>query len=422
MSPRSMTRLCLGLLVLALILGIGTALAWPGWIWFLLPTLVAGVFLSTMSLPDTPRSSDDGEAGPASFEELSEPPYAHSFLTDVPLPSAMPGYPFLFSATVSWRTTPDHSPTAHNNPAGLAVSSVLQRAQDAIAAEHPRRGQFLGHWLDGVLGTPVTDGSGLVTSFASGVRVTLRAPDQQRLDEIDDSHKSRDVWESRRQHELDRRSYLGDDVLRTPGSALVWWLARHEDDIERAVEMIAPLSCLSAAANDRELPEAFHHLFLPPEPPIDPGTEEPPHGHGPGPDGGFGPSSPAGGSGPGGGTGPSAYVSALIDEMGFAEDSADRQAFIDRLARMAEASGSPGTAAALRRDLLADRFSPPPPAPSPDGPAEAGPPHSPTAHSNGYAPNGTARPADHWGGNDLPPLWTPSPGAEPDAPDDERPE
>ncbi|MFE0421286.1 hypothetical protein [Streptomyces sp. NPDC058953] len=416
MSPRSTTRLCLVLLVVALILGIGTALAWPGWVWFLLPTLVAGVFLATMGLSDSSRSSDDGEADPAGLEPPPEPPYAQSFLTDVPLPSAMPGYPFLFSATVSWRTTPEFSPATHNNPAGLAVSSILRRAQDAIAAEHPRRTHFLGHWLDGVLGIATTDDSGLVNVFASGVRMTLRPPDQQRLDEIDDAHKSRDVWESRRQHELDRRSYLGDDVLSTPGSALVWWLARHEDDIERAVEMVAPLSCLSAAANDRELPESFRHLFLPPEPPTDPASSN-----------SFDHPSPSGGPAPRtAGTdvppGPSKHVSALINEMGLTEGSPERQAFIDRLARLSEASGSPGTAADLRRDLLSDRFSPPPPAPASDGSAEADPPSAPTAHSNGYAPNGTTRPADHLNGDDgLPPLWTPSMWTEPDTPDDEPP-
>ncbi|MEU1088715.1 hypothetical protein ACFYPN_03645 [Streptomyces sp. NPDC005576] len=55
----------------------------------------------------------------------------------------------------------------------------------------------------------------------------------------------------------------GDDV-KSADSAVVGWLARHENEIEKAVDMIGPLTRVSAAANDEEVPELFRHLLVPP--------------------------------------------------------------------------------------------------------------------------------------------------------------
>ncbi|MGV9313539.1 hypothetical protein ACWDR0_15280 [Streptomyces sp. NPDC003691] len=408
MSPRSKTRLLLVLLVVAPVLGIGAAQAWPDWVWFLLPALVAGVFLATLGQPGSHEPASLGGAASATSEPPQEPPYRESVLAQVPLPSTVPGYPFLFSATVWWRTTADFSPASHNNPPGLAVSSVIQRAQHAVAAEQPSRCGYLSPWLDGLLGMPTTDESGLVTAFATGVRLTLRPTDQQRLDQIDEAHKSRGLWESGRQHELDRRTYLGEDVLRTPGSALVWWLSRHENDIERAVEMIGPLTCLSAAANDREVPTAFRHLCLPPDPLA-----------GSGPEGGSDDPGPDGNSGSGTSetpassrhrAAPSHYVSALLDEMGLPEGSADRTVFVDRLARLSEASGSPQTADGLRRDLLTDATAVSPANASSPSDATTSPPARVSADHmpvDPFEPSYPSDPHDQDGNDGLPSPWGP---------------
>lgn len=50
-------------------------------------------------------------------------------------------------------------------------------------------------------------------------------------------------------------------MLKSAGSAVVWWLARHDDDIEKTVDLIGPLAQLTAAANDEEVPELFRHLI-----------------------------------------------------------------------------------------------------------------------------------------------------------------
>ncbi|MFE1407361.1 hypothetical protein [Streptomyces sp. NPDC058770] len=351
MNPRHLLFLLLAAVV-AGVLAVGAALAWPVWIWFLLPTLVAGVLLlgtMTPSTPDTPSAPGAAErafsVGPEPDEDTAplppvEPPYLVADVLSVPVESAKADYPFLFSAMVRWRTTPKYVPASHGNPAGLAVAAVLQRVRGVVAAEQPSRCGYLQHWLEGALGSPATDDAGLVSAFATDVRLTLNHTDQQHLDALEEQRRSESTWESQREHERNRRAYLGRDVLRSPGSAVVWWMARHEDQIERAVEMIAPLTCLSAAANDREIPKEFRHLFTTSEEPImsedpvrDPST------------GGFDHPEPVQATF-------GDLVSAILDEVGLEPNGAERTAFLLRLASMCEKAGGKDAADRIRQDLL----------------------------------------------------------------------
>ncbi|MFF9592787.1 hypothetical protein ACF1FX_26810 [Streptomyces sp. NPDC014646] len=368
MNPRHLLFLLLAAVV-AGVLGVGAALAWPVWIWFLLPALVAGVLLlgtMTPSTPDTPSTPSPAERafpmGPEPDEDTAplppvEPPYLVADVLSVPVESAEADYPFLFSAMVRWRTTPEYIPASHGNPAGLAVATVLQRVRGVVAAEQPSRCEYLQHWLEGALGSPVTDDAGLVSAFATDVRLTLNHTDQQHLDALHEQRKSESTWESRREHERNQRAYLGRDVLRSPGSAVVWWMTRHEDQIERAVEMIAPLTCLSAAANDREIPKEFRHLFTTSEDPVmsedpvrDPST------------GGFDHPEPVGDE-----AAPEEesfetirpqqatfgdLVSAILDEVGLEPYGAEWTAFLLRLASMCEKAGGKDAADRIRQDLL----------------------------------------------------------------------
>src|SRR5690606_13970414 len=79
-----------------------------------------------------------------------------------------------------------------------------------------------------------------------------------------------------RKYECDRREYLGKDVLKDTGSAVVWWLAKHDDQVKQAVDEIGPLAQLSSAANDRDVPERYRHM-VPYPPPEAPATDRP-HG------------------------------------------------------------------------------------------------------------------------------------------------
>ncbi|GAB1327795.1 hypothetical protein [Streptomyces sennicomposti] len=103
-----------------------------------------------------------------------------------------------------------------------------------------------------------------MSALAADVTLILAPADRERLTKLADLRKDEQIWEYERQHERNMRRYLGDDVLKTTGSAVVWWLARHENEIEKAVDMIGPLARISAAANDEEVPELFRHLLVPP--------------------------------------------------------------------------------------------------------------------------------------------------------------
>ncbi|MFH8369251.1 hypothetical protein [Streptomyces sp. NPDC018031] len=368
MNSRHVPRLGLLALTVTVALVLGAVFEWPIWMGILLPTLLAGALLRGLRRADG-GAPEGVQADHVAPEPPPDPVPFASPVTGVPVSSAMADYPFLFSAAVRWRYADGTTTVPHGNPASVAVASVLQRVQSIAAVEHPNRCGFLQHWLESTLGVPMTDDSGLVTAYATDVRLSLRPADQQHLDEIDALRKSVGVWEGRLQHERNRRSYLGEDVLHSPGSAVVWWLSRHEDEIERAVELIGPLACLSAAANDEEVPEVFRHLCPPPGAPVESEPvggfrhPEPPEGH-------SASEEPPGHGRSGQRWAPSERVSALLDEMGFAPGSDARAVFVDRLARMSEKAGRPDVAEDMRRDLIDGLRPTEPQTGEPDTPAQ----------------------------------------------------
>ncbi|QSS92884.1 hypothetical protein [Streptomyces sp. M54] len=243
---------------------IGSLQNWSPWLWgFLSAVTASGSLLIVMTV-------SRGERPPAEQQELEEPeppaeePYQETRVVDAALPSATDGYDFLFSATVWWRPAPDSVVPGDAVSPALAESSVLSRALEVVRHEEPRRSSFARYLLEGELCVPLRDRSGRVEAMAADVTLTLAPADRDRLRKLSDLRKDEEVWEHEREHERNKRRYLGDDVLKSPGSAVVWWLARHEDEIEKAVDMIGPLAQVSAAANDAEVPELFRHLLVPP--------------------------------------------------------------------------------------------------------------------------------------------------------------
>lgn len=246
---------------------LGSLLNWPTLLWAFMSMVTASgslLLLLTVLTGDYTGASpyESAETEPESPPE--EPPYLETRVFDAPLPSAVDGYEFLFSATVLWRATPEHVESSDGVSRALAEASIVDRAAEIVRCEDPGRADFARYLLDGALGVPLTDRSGRVTALAADLTLTLAPADRARLRRLSDLRKDEEVWEYERQRERNRRQYLGDDVLKSTGSAMVWWLARHEDEIERAVEMIGPLAQVSAAANDEEVPELFRHLLVPP--------------------------------------------------------------------------------------------------------------------------------------------------------------
>ncbi|ACU76351.1 hypothetical protein Caci_7526 [Catenulispora acidiphila DSM 44928] len=179
------------------------------------------------------------------------------------LRSAADGYDFRFAATVRWRESANMSPVAHSDLAAVARSAIIRRAADLLASRDPGEVALVEAELAGALGARLSDATGLLEAWAGDVSLTLSDADSERMRRLTEIRKDEQVWESEREYEKHRRAYLGGDVLKSAGSAVVWALARKEDSIERAVDLIGPLALLSAAANDTDVAPVFRHLVAP---------------------------------------------------------------------------------------------------------------------------------------------------------------
>ncbi|MFB8207470.1 hypothetical protein [Streptomyces sp. NPDC056010] len=245
---------------------LGSLLHWSPMLWgFMSMVTVSGSLLLVLAI----RSSDRDPVQVAETEEPqpSEPPehpYQETQVSEAALPSARDDYDFLFSATVWWRAAPGHADWSGSASPALAVSAVVNRASAVVRHEDPARASFARYLLEGELGIPFTDRSGRVESMVADVTLTLAPADRDRLRKLSDLRKDEEIWEHERAHERSKRRYLGEDVLKSTGSAVVWWLARHEEEIEKAVDMIGPLAQVAAAARDEEVPDLFRHLLVPP--------------------------------------------------------------------------------------------------------------------------------------------------------------
>ncbi|MFF5016155.1 hypothetical protein [Streptomyces sp. NPDC001165] len=96
--------------------------------------------------------------------------------------------------------------------------------------------------------------------MAEDISLILLEQDQERLDRLADVRKDKAVWEHQRKYEQSKRQYLGEDVLKDTGSAVVWWLAKNDEHVERTVADLALLAQLTSAANDTDIPERLQNL------------------------------------------------------------------------------------------------------------------------------------------------------------------
>ncbi|WP_431031997.1 hypothetical protein ACQYWQ_01340 [Streptomyces sp. P6-2-1] len=255
----------IGGLVLALV---AVCRGWPLWVWPVLGVLV----LATPPVLFARAARRRGEVPAAFDEQRTASPVEHTErrINEVALPSAWPDYDFLLSGTVRWwPLAPPGSNEVIGNPGGLAVEAVLARARAITELRDPGRVSFVRHEVSGALSAMRADRSGHVRAMAEDIRLVLRAQDQERLEKLADLRKRKAVWEHERTHEQSRRAYLGDDVLKDTGSAVVWWLAKNDGRIDKTVADLDLLARLTSAANDTEIPERLRALLAPP-----PGEEQ----------------------------------------------------------------------------------------------------------------------------------------------------
>lgn len=238
---------------------LGLTQQWPIWAW---PTLAALL----VALPAAAFKAAVRRRGqvPITFEEqLTAAPIERQeqHIRHVALPSHWADYDFLVSATVRWHPldTSDRAPVL--NPAGLAVEAVLDRARAITEQREPSRASLVQHELSGALSRMLPDSTGHLHAMAENVTLTLHQHDQERLDKLASVRKDKAVWEHQRKYEQSKRKYLGEDVLRDTGSAVVWWLAKNDDHVEKTVADLGLLAQLTSAANNTDVPERLRDLI-----------------------------------------------------------------------------------------------------------------------------------------------------------------
>lgn len=238
---------------------LGVTQQWPAWAWPALATLL--VVCPAVAFQAARRRRGHT---PVSFEEqLTAAPIERQErqVRHVSLPSLWADYDFLVSATVRWHLLDSSDRDPVLNPAGLAVEAVLARARAITEQREPMRASLVQHELNGALGHMLADSSGHLRAMAENVTLALHQHDQERLDSLAGVRKDKAVWEHQRKYEQSKRKYLGEDVLKDTGSAVVWWLAKNDDQVEKTVADLGLLAQLTSAANDTAVPELLRDLI-----------------------------------------------------------------------------------------------------------------------------------------------------------------
>ena len=250
----------------AILAGVILFAPWPLWILLAIAAALGAALLVATKIINRPVRATLPEF---TFEDTFAETAAakRTPVKDVLLPSSLPDYHFLFSATVIWSLTPAVTDQSAINPSALAVDAVVKRAREIAERKDPSQASLVQHELAGALGEMRTDPTGRIRAMAESVRIVLPDGDRERLDKLAAVRKEEAVWEHERKYELNKREYLSRDVLKTPGSAVVWWLARNDDQVEKTVKDIGILAQLASAANNTGVPEEFHSFISTPAPP-----------------------------------------------------------------------------------------------------------------------------------------------------------
>lgn len=183
--------------------------------------------------------------------DTPDPPptqYQAQPIAGVPLPSAHEDYTFTFSATVCWLPTA----ASVTEPGVIAVSEIMRRAREITQRRDPAQAVLVTHELATLLADARPDPASRVHARAESVHLQLSADDQRRLEELARLRKEEELWDYQRRHEQSKRRYLGEDVLKDAGSAVVWWLARNDDQPMKVAENIGALTQLAHAANNAD--------------------------------------------------------------------------------------------------------------------------------------------------------------------------
>lgn len=184
--------------------------------------------------------------------QVSVPPERHPAqyqarqVAVIPVPSAVPGFSFIFSATVYWQP----AVASVIEPERIALGEIIRRAGEFTQRHDPSQAPLVRSGLAEALADARADPKQRVYARAESVGLAITADDQRHLDERDQLRKQEELWDFRRRLELNKRKYLEEDVLKSPASAVVWWLARNDDKPEKVAEHIELLTRLVRAADN----------------------------------------------------------------------------------------------------------------------------------------------------------------------------
>ncbi|MER6328108.1 hypothetical protein ABT298_02055 [Streptomyces sp. NPDC001034] len=331
-TARKTTTVFLTILCALLLTIVGLTERWPAWTWATLAVLLVVVPAAAMKIAAVRRGPV-----PVVFEEqLTAPPVERTDcqVSQVALPSLWEDYDFVFSATVRWYLVDSPGDAPVLNPPGLAAETVLNRARVLTEKREPGQASLVQHELGGLLSRMFPDPTGQLQAMAENISLTLRPQDQERLDRLAEVRKDKAVWEHQRTYEQSKRQYLGEDVLKDTGSAVVWWLAKNDEHVEKTVADLGLLARLTSAANDSDIPERLQDLLSPPRPdePIAPEHPEEPTRQRSAAD----------------------LVADLFDAMGFTDGDPRREMLAAQLAHIVKEQNRYETAEELLR-----RFAPP---------------------------------------------------------------
>lgn len=193
-----------------------------------------------------PQASLPAEPAPAA---VVVPPPPAQFqtqpVTGIRLPTALADYHFGFAASVLWLPSAD----GVHGAGDIAVNEIIRRAGKITQQRDPGEVTLAASDLSVALGVLLPDPRRQVEVRAESVHLQLPPEDQKRLDEFATLRKEEGLWEYRRRYQVSKRHYLRTDVLKDAGSAVVWWLAKHEDNLDQVAANIDILTQLAHAAN-----------------------------------------------------------------------------------------------------------------------------------------------------------------------------
>ena len=271
-------EIVLAVCTLVIVLGLSFGFEWPALVWvplaLALPLAILLVSRQVRThreqtqlrlLYDQKRTdqqhADQQNVAPQPAQNQNQNQTQNQYrLANALLPSIERNYRFLFSCTVCWQANQGSTEVRHADLASLAINAIIARAGEVTAPCSPVDHVRVEQQLAGVLGAWLTDRSGHVVAWAEEITLAVADEDVRRLRTLSELRKEEQLWEYERRLECAKRAYLANDVLKNTGSAVVWWLARHPDQVEETAQLIGTLAQLSAAANNTEVPELFRYL------------------------------------------------------------------------------------------------------------------------------------------------------------------